>query len=384
MTSSSGLSVGPKFGLTRDNFILDPLKDYKCFARDDIKTPPIAIAESLDIDLVTDLAPKRLVWGPYGGGKTHTLMRTMDELGKLTPILPIRMDCPDLSKKSRFHDLYREGIMRAIGQDLTIRLIQTAVEGVGIAKRETLQAKLKDRFGEEEVAKAAIRLVDPNFEPLRLWRWISGATLSRTELDDLGQTQDLSDTEAARLADIITLIGRLVRDIDKKTLVLILDEMERLKDIGSEAITTFISGFTHLVDPNQRFVSVLIGVSAALESEMAELFAAQSPVASRLGRDARIEIPSLADPDVLSFITKIIAYLRSPDANISTLVATAKPGTSEKVTPDLFPFTEEAVDGLKARLQAVMTPREITMLMTQALGRAHRRDQLAITSSCVV
>jgi hypothetical protein len=384
MTSPAGLSVGPKFGLRRDNFILDPLKDYACFARDDIKMPPTAIAESLDIDLVTDLAPKRLVWGPYGGGKTHTLMRTMDELGRLTPIDPVRMDCPDLSKKSRFHDLYREGIMRAIGQDRTMRLIRTAVEGVGIAKRETMHAKLKERFGEEEVAKAAIRLIDPNFEELRLWRWISGAALSRAELDDLGQTQDLSETEAARLADIIALIGRLVREIDKKTLVLILDEMERLKGIGPETITTFVSGFTHLVDPNQRSVSVLIGVSAALESDMVDLFTAQGPVSSRLGRDARIEIPPLADPDVLQFITKVIAYVRDPSASVPELLAAAKGGTTERLTTDLFPFSEEAIDALKSRLQAVMTPREITILMTHALGRAHRRSQLSIASSCVV
>ena len=72
------LSVGKRYGLKRDNFILDPLVDFACFARDDIKTSELA--DSLDIDLVTGLAPKRLVWGPYGGGKTHTLMRTMDDL----------------------------------------------------------------------------------------------------------------------------------------------------------------------------------------------------------------------------------------------------------------------------------------------------------------
>ena len=108
-------TVGQQFGLRRENFILDPLKDVECFARDDIQSPQ-AIAESLEIDLVTRLAPKRFVWGPYGAGKTHTLMRTMQELEQLTPIHPVRIECPDLSKRSRFHDLYREGIMRGLGQ----------------------------------------------------------------------------------------------------------------------------------------------------------------------------------------------------------------------------------------------------------------------------
>jgi len=66
MDSGTGpLSVGQRYGLRRDNFILDPVGDTACFARHDIDTRQIA--ESLDIDLVTRLAPKRLVWGPYQG-----------------------------------------------------------------------------------------------------------------------------------------------------------------------------------------------------------------------------------------------------------------------------------------------------------------------------
>src|SRR5437899_2209886 len=87
------MSVGKRYGLRRDNFILDPVRDTACFARGDIDTR--LIAESLDIDLVTGLAPKRLIWGPYGGGKTHTLMRSMQELEQLTAIHPVRVECPD-------------------------------------------------------------------------------------------------------------------------------------------------------------------------------------------------------------------------------------------------------------------------------------------------
>jgi hypothetical protein len=158
-------TVRERYGLQRDNFILDPVEDTDCFARDDISTH--VIAEGLEIDLVTGLAPKRFVWGPYGGGKTHTLMRTMKELAQLTPIYPVRIECPDLSKRSRFHDLYREGIMRELGQDFAIGLIEEAVQSVGLARREELMRKLKEKFRDEELAKASIRIIDPNFDQLR-------------------------------------------------------------------------------------------------------------------------------------------------------------------------------------------------------------------------
>ena len=379
--NNESIPVGDKYALRRDNFILDPLADTACFARDDIKTQ--VIAESLDIDLVTGLAPKRLVSGPYGGGKTHTLMRTMKELQQLTPIHAVRIECPDLSKKSRFHDLYREGIMRGLGQDFVIRLIEESVQSVGLAKRDELMGRLKEKFQDEEVAKAAIRLVDPNFDQLRLWRWISGVPMSRQDLDDLGQTQDLTQTEAARLADIICMFGRLLRELKKETLVLVLDEMERLKTIGSETITTFVSGFSRLVDPNQTSVCVLIGASAALESEMVDVFSSGSPITSRLGIDAQIEIRALDEADVNKFIRIVIGYVRNTEAPLDKFLSEAKKSTREKISPDFFPFTEEAIDALKSKLTQMMTPREITMKMTRALGRAHRGGKPVITSDCV-
>lgn len=376
MTSEPPIPISTRYGLRRDNFILNPVVDTACFARVDIDTR--SIAESLDTDLVTGIAPKRLVWGPYGGGKTHTLMRAMSELEQLTSIHAVRVECPDLSKKSRFHDLYREGIMRELGEDFIIGLIDDVLQSVMPARRDALVEALKERFGDEEIAKAAVRIIDPNFEQLRLWRWISGAALSRADLDDLGQTQDLTQTEAARLADIITIFGRLLKELRGETLVLVLDEMERLHLIGAETIPTFVSGFTRLADPNQMHVSILMGASAAVESEMVEVFDTGGPVISRLGSEATLEIPALHDADVDRFIKDVVAYVRDPDAEIAALISSAGSSTNETLTEEFFPFTDDAIEALKSHLTQIMTPREITLKMTRALGRAYRADAAAV------
>lgn len=381
MSNEKRPEIAKIYGLMRENFILDPIEDTKCFARDDIKTQ--SIAESLDIDLITGLAPKRLVWGPYGGGKTHTLMRTMKELAQLTPIHYVRIECPDLSKKSRFHDLYREGMMRALGQDFVIGLIDQIVGSLP-ARRSEILDNLKEKFGDEEIAKAAVRIVDPGFDPLRLWAWISGVPLSRSELGDLGQTQDLTQTEAARLADIICLLGRLLKEVREETLVLVLDEMERLRLIGPETIGTFVSGFTRFVDPNQKSVSILIGASASVMSEMTDVFGEAGPVTSRLGASSLIAIPALDEPDVDKFIRGVIAYLRDPDADIPSLISKVDDSITEQILPDLFPFTSEAVETLKSHLTQLMTPREITLGMTRALGRAYRLSRPVINSESVI
>jgi hypothetical protein len=379
MSNGGNLTVASRFGMTRENFILDPITDTKCFARDDVDFH--RIARDLDIDVVTGLAPKRLISGPYGAGKTHTLMRTMVELAGLAPIHSIRVECPDLAKRSRFHDLYREGIMRTMGQDFVLGLMEEVVQKIGFKQKDALRLELKKWFQDEEMAKAAEQLYNPNFDRLKLWRWISGVGLSRGDLDQLGQTQDLTETEAARLADILIMIGRLLRELRQQSLVLILDEMERLKSIGTETITTFVSGFTRLVDPNQTSVCILIGASAALESEMVDIFST-GPVTSRLGKDAMIEIPAMHDPDVNKFIERVTAYVRDPVFDVSMAIGKAKE-TEEQISEQTFPFTLEAMEALKSKTQ-LLTPREITLQMTRALGRAHRLEKWVITSDCVV
>ncbi len=85
------------------------------------------------------------------------------------------------------------------------------IRTVGFHSRDQLRVELKNWFLDEEIAKATEQLYNPNFDRLKLWRWISGVELSRADLDLLGQTQDLTETEAARIADIIIMLGRLLK-----------------------------------------------------------------------------------------------------------------------------------------------------------------------------
>jgi hypothetical protein len=117
---------------------------------------------------------------------------------------------------------------------------------------------------------------------------------------------------------------------------------------------------------------------------MVEVFSTTGPVISRIGTDALIEIPSLDDPDVDKFIKGIIAYVQNPAVDVAGLVTTASNTTDEPILQDFFPFTENAIDALKSHLTQIMTPREITMKMTRALGRAYRANSPAITSIHIV
>ncbi len=376
------------FGLSRSNFILDPEADADFYAkrtRVDIQS----IVESLRIDLVTELPPKRLFWGLYGGGKTHTLFKVTKELAKLIKIYPVYVECPNLAKKSTFVHLYHDGIMASMGQDFICKLFEDLIEDIGLVRREELLKKLKEVIGDEELSRAVASLLgaDPN-KKLAFWRYISGVSVPQRDIADLGQTQDLTTAEPAKLAEIIVILGKVLKSIKKQTLVLILDELDRLEYVGDETGTTFQNAFRKLMDPNQRDVAVLIGCSAGNLKELPDVFGVRTvedlgPVISRLGQTGLIEISQVNPEDADVFIKAIIQYLRKQNLNINEKIAELKQKISETIEPDFFPFTKESIEALKGTLRGIMTPREIIQRMTQAAGKAYLMQKPIITKDVI-
>lgn len=377
--------IQTRFGLRRSNFVLDPLSDEDAdFFASRTGVEVSKIVEDLQIDLSTGLPPKRMVWGPYGGGKTHTLQHTIKKLSVLTPVEPIYVECPDLSKRSTFLELYRDGIMRACGQDFIMELLEATRGEVGYASPDEILRRLRELLLDEELAKAvSILTLATDQNKLLLWSWISGVPVPRASLVDLSQTQDLTAAEPARLAQYITIIGKLVRHFHGKTLILVLDEMDRIGFVGPDTIVQFRTAFTRLLDPNQKNISVLLGLSAKNFPELPDIFDRGGPIVSRLGRDAIQAVPMLEDIDVEPFIEKIIGFLRDPDADLAALISKARDATSEDVPENFFPFTQEAIDAIKVSVGQEMTPREITLKMTRAAGKAHNYDKPVITSDLI-
>lgn len=380
--TNNGDSIEEKYGLTKPNFLVDPETESDFWAyRSDVNIQQEV--ESLQVDLITGLAPKRFVWGPFGGGKTHTLHKISRELEGIASVHPVFVDCPDLMRRATFLDLYRDGIMRGIGQEFVMQLFEATLKSVGLALRDEMLVNLAQALGDSELSNAVVRLMDPNFTSLKLWAFMSGVSLSRADLDDLGQTQDLTSAESSRLAEMLILLGKLTRRYMGKTLVIILDEMDRTEGVGPETIITFETGFRRLFDPNQNYVSILIGLSAQARADMPEVFQGRGAVMSRLLSEGIIEIRALQEQDVERFIKEIIQRFRNEESDFALLLSNAKSATDETISEDLFPFSNEAIDAIKVRLSSAMTPREITMTMTRSLGRAFRVNKKAITSDII-
>jgi DNA polymerase III delta prime subunit len=376
------------FGLKKPNFILDPIEDAEFYApRTGIDL--IKLREDLETDLVTGRAPKWLFWGPYGSGKTHTLRKVMKELEKKTPLFSVFVECPDMTRRSTFVELYRDGIMANLGAERTLELFQKMLEDMQIRSREELLRNIKDKLsGDEELARAVVRLIDPNFDEFKLWNWISGMSVSQPDLRDMGQRQNLADATPSRLAEILIIISRLVRQTHGSTMIVILDEMERVRVLEDTALGTFRTAFTRLTELNQTSLSLLIGASAQQMGDLSSIFAAAAPgrgstevalgpVSRRLGPDAFIEIPAMDADDIDEFLKALISYIREPSLDVSERIKVSAQQTSEQLTDAFYPVTMEALDALLGR---IITPGELILRLTKALGRAYRQNRVVITS----
>jgi hypothetical protein len=380
---SAFVSVADRFALKRSNFVLDPEKDYACFARRDIDVA--AIAERLRVDLVTDLAPKRLFYGPYGAGKSHTLIVTAKKLEQLTPIHTVRMECPDLTKRAKFIDLYREGIMRSLGADFVLPLLEDVVADAFRRPREERNAFLRSVLMDEELARAGARLIDEEFDRYVFWKWFAGVPVGKSDLDALHVTSDLTAAEPARLASFLTAVGRLMKRFGaQKTLVFVFDEMERLKDLDGDSVGNFVTAFTKLADPLQSDVAIIIGYSASQADELHELFSLRGPVGSRIGRAATQEIRVLPEKEIEEFVKGVIKYLRDETVFQERYDAARQEADPEGADPAVFPFTKKAITTLKSRLADSLTPRDVELSMTHAAGRAHINDWLCVKSGAIV
>ncbi len=373
------------FGLTRDNYILRPreiVEDRKFYARRPESVQIEKQITNLEVDLAGKMSPKKLYWGVIGGGKTHTLYNILEELRVRLDIEVVFVECPVTKKSLNFSELYRK-VLDSMGMDLIVNdllrgVVSNVVQRVGIIEQGKAEKELNKLLGYEDLARASYTILTAGseFNPLTMWRWLKAEEVSSSERDSLRVSADLK-TDPEVLADILILIGRFMQERKNKTLVLVFDELDRIHDASVDAKETFKAAFTKLTEPGQSYVSVFLCASAESSANVPDLIG--EAVEDRLKGDIS-EIPTMTSNDVLPFVTDLVKHFRDPAANISELVKIAKEETDETLDEDLYPFTQDAVEAIKAACGDKKTPRAITRAMSKGAGRAVIRKKHVVSS----
>jgi len=389
-------SVSDRFHLEENNFIIDPKKECRFFAeRQEVDLQ--SISNSLRTDIVTDLAPKRLIWGTYGTGKTHTLFAVANILEQLSlrennekpSILVVYIEAKILNKNATFLDVYNDFINK-IGKQKIEELFSKVYSTI-INKYEALQRSHDNikEFIEKDIPGIypdlyQIILISKSYNaPLStIWRWLSGENLSTKLLDYLKIESNLAKRDPTILVEILVSIAKLFDKYENQTLMILLDELDRWDNLNIEAVTSLEMGFMKLCDQNQQNISLILSLSALQFSENESILKFLTlPVIQRIGQHNIINIPDLTEKEAKLLLYKVIEYRRKKDVDFDAIIKMNK--TKEKFTIKSYPFSEEALELIVSNTQISLVPRNLLQAMTRSAGQAHIEDSNYITTDYV-
>jgi len=323
----------------RANFTIDPKispEDARFyFGRDDIKDK---VLKQLRRSFVAPGAPKMMIWGPYGSGKTQTLFYLEWTLDHNCPsslsLQPytVHLDI-EVQSKSDASSLHMQ-LLESLGKDTVSNWVRELFSQV-----KDLRATLNALTTDPNVVIGLEHLRTAGDTNLMAWRWLAGQTLATKELETLSVTRNLSQVGAGDMVVALLAIGQLAERNGRK-LIFLLDEMEELQNVrtgdASESIHQY---FRRLSDTANSTVGFIVGFKANTLSEGPRILTRED-IGSRIGMQSYVEVGHLpAVSDVKRFMEEMLAHLVDTDKANTRIQAEAL-----GVTIKTYPFAPSAFE----------------------------------------
>ena len=214
--------------------------------------------------------PKKYLYGQYGVGKTHTLFNIkyqLEEAPEAQAITDYQVKCclidAEFKEKTNYNYLHAQ-MMEALTLEKIKEVIQ---EYLNINAGPDLEENLKNDFGDANIVRA-IRTLGYTGEPITLWKWLCGGSLSPAELTANNLTKNMDTvSEMYRV-----LVGIMRLFVKKDTYYLFLfDEMEGLKNIrNQDCRESFHDAFRKLSDDDNDVVGFIVSIFTVGEDEIPE------------------------------------------------------------------------------------------------------------------
>lgn len=285
--------------------------------------------------------PKKFLYGQYGVGKTHTLFNIqyeLEESQEAEEITDYKVKCclieTEFKEKTDYNYLHAR-MMEA----LTLEKIREVISDY-IARHAgpNLEDTLRRDFGDANVARA-IRALSYAGEPITIWKWLCGGSLSASELTQYSLTKNM-DT-IAEMHRVLVGIVRLF--VNQGTYYLfLLDEMEGLRKISkNDCRESFHDAFRKLADDENDTVGFIVSIYAMQEEDIPQ-WIFEEDIKTRLNKANIHELKYLAhDDDVRIFLKDLFALVIDEHKKEERVKQGHIPQGLE-----YYPLTDDAIDEL--------------------------------------
>lgn len=320
--------------------------------------------------------PKKYLYGQYGVGKTHTLFNIkyqLEESPEAKANTDYKVNCcfidAEFKEKTNYNYLHAQML-----EALTLEKIKVVIqEYLANNAGPDLEEKLRHDFGDANIARA-IRALGYAGEPITLWKWLCGGSLSVAELTSYNLTKNMDTVSEMYMV----LIGLMRLFVAKGTYYLFLfDEMEGLKNIrNQDCRESFHDAFRKLADDDNDVVGFIVSIFTVSEEEIPEFIYMQD-IVTRLNKANVHPLEYLAhDEDVRQFLKDLFALVIDDGKKKAKEKRGQIPSALE-----YYPLTDEAMDEfvhLAISAPTASLPRNFISALNEGAVHAARRDSYVI------
>ena len=334
------------------------------------------IIESIRERYMLGTQPKKYLYGQYGAGKTHTLYNIKYHLeespeAKANTEYTVRCRPIDAEFKERTSYNYLHAqMMEAVSLEAVREVVQDYLANNAGPQ---LENRLRESFGDANAARA-IRALGYAGEPIALWKWLCGGSLTSAELTSYNLTKNMDTvSEMYRV-----LIGLMRLFVNRNIFYLFLfDEMEGLQNVrNQDCRESFQDAFRKLADDDNEAVGFILSVFAMREEDIPQFIYTEA-IITRLNRSNIHSLEYLQrDDDIRQFLTDLFALVID-DGKRKALEQQGRIPTGLQA----YPLTDDAMGELVALATGAPTaslPRNFISAINECAVHAARRDSNVI------
>jgi len=341
----------PHLGLRDWPFRVVPEPQFCDFLAD--RTTLRADVESLLVSLENrPTSTIHLMWSWYGAGKTHTAFYLANLCTqKHESLRPIYTECPRDAKG--FPDLYRVTVAQFSIEELVDAYLEQSTRPSGKATfGRTMDPDLSSALTQAALGERPLQIL--------LHQWLLGNPMPRSSLSQLGVGARITTTEqcSSTLASIVDLLtptplGAIPMVTERKRIVWIIDEVQRVEEVSPTAQRSLLSGLVGVFNRCPTGLTLLLAYSGEpKEKGLPEWIPAD--LADRIGLEKTMLLPPLRSDEGRVFVHDLLAHFRLPEANDRG---------------EYFPFEVEAIEALVDTLSKMgdLKPRTLMQFLDASL-----------------
>lgn len=320
----------------REHFYIDPQQDAGLyFGRHQLES---ILKDQIENSFLKVGVPKIFLTGPYGSGKTHTLFHIKHFMAEHGPhsgeVEVVYFDIGPMKAKTHYAQLHRS-FLDHMSRDRVKQLVDTFVsKNVG----PDLEVTLRRYFPTADIANAMRGLSFGSTQSLPAWKWLVGEKLSDEQQQMLSLTKNL--TEPGELIEVLLSVGKLMKSVENKKIVYLVDEAEMLTGVtNQDAAASFEWALRQLADNDNKNIGFVFAARGGGGEELPPILNLEA-IKSRIGENNIIDIPHFGGvQDVKGFVLDLLAnIIDSEKAREKIQKEKLDTGTES------FPFTESSLD----------------------------------------